>query len=269
MHWLLGCWLLCRAALVLAQSDPFPQIGASYWLEIDGTPVWSKQADRRLPPASLTKMMTALLVLEQSALPSALQASVRVSRSATLETGSRIALRSGQQFTLADLLAATLVASANDACRALAEHLAGDQARFVQRMNQRARELGLRNTRFTNACGHDAPQHYSSARDLALLAHALMQHPVALELAEQAQRRIHSTDGAHSFLLRNTNALIGRYPGAIGLKTGRTAGAGNCLVALARRGNTQVLLVLLKGSDRWWDAVDVLDLAFERAAHAS
>ncbi|MDD2925719.1 D-alanyl-D-alanine carboxypeptidase family protein [Rhodoferax sp.] len=265
MRWLLGLWLLGLALSGLAQSDPFPRIGAAYWLETNGSVMWRHQADQRLPPASLTKMMTALLVLEHSAqTPDAV---VKVSPAAARETGSRMALKAGEQFTVADLLAATLIASANDACRALAEHLAGDQARFVQRMNQRARQLGMHHTRFANACGHDAPGHYSSARDLARLAHALMQHPQALSLASQREHSIRTVDGRRSFSLKTTNALLGRYPGAIGLKTGRTAQAGHCLVALAQRGDTQVLLVLLKGSDRWWDTVDVLDLAFARAAH--
>jgi D-alanyl-D-alanine carboxypeptidase (penicillin-binding protein 5/6) len=267
VRWLIALLLLCQTALAGAQqTDPFPAIGAAYWLEIDHAPVWSRQAHQRLAPASLTKMMTALLVLERSASASDLQATVRVSSAAAAETGTRLALKAGDQLTVADLLAASLIASANDACHALADHVAGSQAQFVQRMNQRSRQLGMRNTHFTNACGHDGPQHYSSAQDLALLAHALMEYAVALELASQPERTISTSNGSRHFVLKSTNALIGRYPGAVGLKTGRTPQAGNCLVALAQRGEHQVLLVLLKGSDRWWDTVDVLDLAFARAS---
>jgi D-alanyl-D-alanine carboxypeptidase (penicillin-binding protein 5/6) len=266
VRWLIGLLLLCQAALAGAQTDPFPAIGAAYWLEIDGAPVWSRQADRRLAPASLTKMMTALLVLEQGSSVSELQATVRVSSAAAAETGTRLALKAGEQLTVVDLLAASLIASANDACHALADHISGSQTQFVQHMNQRARQLGMHNTHFTNACGHDGPQHYSSARDLALLAHALMLHSVALELAAQLERSISTRDGSRHFVLKSTNALMGRYPGAVGLKTGRTPKAGNCLVALARRAEHQVVLVLLKGTDRWWDSVDVLDLAFARAS---
>lgn len=265
MRWLIGLLLLCQAALAGAQTDPFPAIGSAYWLEIDSAPVWSRQADQRLAPASLTKMMTALLVLEQGSSVPALQAIVRVSSAAASETGTRLALKTGDQLTVGDLLAASLIASANDACHALADHIAGNQTQFVQHMNQRARQLGMHNTHFTNACGHDGPQHYSSAHDLALLAHALMQHAVALELAGLLERTIGTQGGSRHFVLKSTNALMGRYPGAVGLKTGRTPQAGNCLVALARRGEHQVLLVLLNGTDRWWDSVDVLDLAFARA----
>lgn len=264
MRWLIGLWLLAQALPGLALSDPFPKIAAAYWLETDGVPVWARQADQRLAPASLTKMMTALLVLEQAS--SDLQVPVTVSRAAARETGSRIALKAGESFSVADLLAATLMASANDACHALADHLAGNETRFVQRMNARARQLGLSNTHFANACGHDGAQHYSSARDLAALARALIDHPLALKLAGQRERLIQTSGGQRRVMIKTTNALLGRYRGALGLKTGHTRQAGNCLVALAQRGNTQVLLVLLNGADRWWDAVDLLDLAFDRAA---
>jgi len=259
-----GLWLLCQTLLALAQPDPFPEVAAAYWVEINGAPVWRKQGSRPLPPASLTKLMTALLVLEQGQL----QAVASVSRAAAAETGTRIGLRVGEKFQVQDLLAATLIASANDACHALADELAGNEARFVQHMNQRAAALGLRNTHFVNACGHDAVGHYSSAQDLARLAHELLKHPLATELSAKAAARISTLDGGHSYEFKSSNALIGRYTGAMGLKTGYTSKAGKCLVAYVERGKTQVLLVLLQGKDRWWDAVDILDLAFERAQHA-
>lgn len=263
MRFLPGLLLLCQMALAQAQSDPFPGVAQSYRVEVNGSLVWEKQGERRLAPASLTKLMTALLVAEQGQ-PHAL---VTVSAGAARETGSRIGLTQGELFRVNDLLAATLIASANDACRALADHLAGSQPHFVQRMNRRAAELGMHNTHFSNACGHDAVGHFSSAQDLALLAHALLKYPWARELVALKEARIVALEGGRSYLLASTNALIGRYPGALGLKTGHTAKAGNCLIALAQRGPTQVLLVLLHGQDRWWDAVDILDLAFAHAAH--
>ncbi len=248
--------------LALAQSDPFPKVATAYQLEINGTPVWRRQAGARLAPASLTKLMTALLVVEQDQ-P---QAIAVVSRAAAAETGSRLHLKAGQKFRVQDLLAAALIASANDACRVLAEHLAGSQQRFVERMNQRAVALGLHDTHFVNACGHDAPQHYSSAHDLAVLARELIRHAPITELTARPADRITPLEGSQHYEFKNSNALIGRYAGALGLKTGYTPDAGKCLVALVRRGETQVMLVMLHGSDRWWDAVDLLDLAFERAA---
>ncbi len=261
MRALLGLWLLCHGWLALAQSDPFPRAAAAYQVEVDGEVVWARESQRRLAPASLTKLMTVLLVAEQGQL----QGVATVRQSAAGETGSRLGLQAGQRFSVEDLLAAALMASANDACRALADHLAGNQARFVRRMNQRAQELGMGDTHFVNACGHDAPGHYSSAQDLARLAHAVLRYPALGAWAARAQASIATVDGTARYAFKNSNALIGRYPGALGLKTGNTRQAGNCLVAYARRGSTQVLLVLLRGANRWWDAADILDLAFAHA----
>lgn len=265
MHYLIGLLLLCPSLLALAQSDPFPKVASSYLVEINGAPVWAKQSERRLPPASLTKLMTALLVVEHGQ-P---QTVATVSRAAARESGSRLGLQAGQKFKVADLLAATLIASANDACHALADHIEGSQLRFAQRMNRRAAELGMHNTHFINACGHDAAGHYSSAHDLILLAHELLKHPLVIEMAAKTGAHISTLDGMRSYRFKSKNALVGRYAGALGLKTGYTSKAGKCLVAYAQRGKTQVLLVMLHGSDRWWDAVDILDLAFNHARHPS
>jgi D-alanyl-D-alanine carboxypeptidase (penicillin-binding protein 5/6) len=261
-----GCAALLVVALVAspaawAAEDPFGSVAPAYLVEIDGLVVWQKNPAQRLPPASLTKLMTALLVDEQVD-PEVV---VPISAAAALATGSRLGLKMGEVYRAHDLLAAMLVTSANDACRALADHVGGDQRRFVRTMNQRAQSLGLRDTRFANACGHDAPGHFSSVQDLRLLAHALLQRPQLAALVAQPTLQIASVGGARRFSKANTNALLGRYPGAEGIKTGSTALAGHCLVALVRRGPHTVLLVLLKGRDRWWDAVDMLDIAIARA----
>ena len=257
---LIGLWLLALTASAVSQPDPFPQVAQAYLVEIDGRTVWERQPGKRLPPASLTKLMTALLVLEQDKL----KETVQVSQAASLETGSRLGLKAGERLQVEDLLAATMLQSANDACHALADHIGGSETAFVQRMNRRAQELGLRDTRFRNACGHDANGHYSTAADLARLARELLKHPQVIPLASRPSSTIATRDGKQ-YPLRNKNALVGRYVGALGLKTGYTAQAGTCLVALARRGDHEVLLVMLHGKDRWWDAADILDLAFDHA----
>jgi D-alanyl-D-alanine carboxypeptidase (penicillin-binding protein 5/6) len=208
--------------------------------------------------------MTALLVLEQTR-PDDI---VTINPSATRETGSRIGLKSGERLRVQDLLAAALIPSANDACHALADHIDGNEAKFVARMNHRARALGMRNTHFTNACGHDKPGHYSSAKDLSILAHALLKYPSLLDITSQKKLQIATLDGQHRYTLENKNALIGRYEGALGLKTGYTPNAGKCLVAYAKRSDNTVLFIMLHGQDRWWDAVDVLELAFDHARNS-
>ncbi|MDP2806488.1 MAG: D-alanyl-D-alanine carboxypeptidase family protein [Gallionellaceae bacterium] len=257
---LIGLWLLPQLSWSATQSDPFPHVAKAYFVELNSKAIWERQANQRLPIASLTKLMTALLVLEQNKL----QDVVTVSASAARETGSRIALKADERFAVQDLLAATLMSSANDACHALADHLAGSEIAFVKLMNHRAQALGLRDTQFQNACGHDAPKHYSSAHDLARLAHELLKHPQVLTITSQAHANIANASGKKYELL-NKNMMIEKYSGALGLKTGYTSKAGKCLIALAKRGENEVLLVMLHGNDRWWDAADILDLAFDHA----
>lgn len=239
-------------------GDPFPDVAASYLLKIDGKAVWEHRPDRRLPPASLTKMMTALLVLEQGH-PGDV---ATVSAAAARETGTRIGLKPGDRMLVADLLAATLLGSANDAAHALADHLVGTEAGFVRRMNDRAASLGMRDTRFANATGHHHPDLYSTARDLALLAEAALAHERFATLVSTVRMDVRTVDGDRTFPLENRNEMVGRYRGVVGVKTGYTREAGPCLVAAARRGETRLLLVLLNAPNRWWDAVDMLDSAF-------
>jgi len=222
----------------------------------EGRLLWSGAAEQRLPPASLTKLMTALLVLERGGLDEL----VVVSRGASRETGTRIGLKAGENLRVRDLLAAMVIRSANDACRALADHVS---TAFVFRMNQRAEKLGLRNTRFADPCGHDRAGQYSTAADLARLAERVMQHQEYLRLARLPRLSIATLDGGRRIAFHNTNALIGRYDGALGLKTGYTERAGNCLVALAERDGVRVLAVLLNSPDRWWSAVGLLNHAFD------
>jgi len=258
---------LAMAATLATAAPPqelFPGGATAYLVVADGRTLWSREPDRALAPASLTKIMTALVFLE-SGLPQ--DGVVTVSANAQRATGSRLGLKAGERMRAGDALAATLLRSANDACLALAEHVAGSKERFAQRMNARAGELGLARTRFTNPCGHDEPGHRSSARDLAVLAGAAMAIPAFAELVAKVEQPI-ATLAGRRFLLSNRNEIVGRYPGAIGVKSGFTPGAGKCLVALARRDGVTVLLVLLNGQDRWWDSVAALDAAFAEARPA-
>lgn len=248
-----------------AATDAFPGAASAYIVEVDGRLLWSRAADTPRAPASLTKLMTALLVAEA---PGHAGDVAVISPQAAAATGSRAGLHAGDRLYVRDLLAAALIGSANDACRALAEWRDGDEARFVARMNARAVTLGLKRTHFRNACGHDAVGHESSAADLAGLAQAAMAKSAIASLVRRIGIEIATVDGRRRFRLSNRNALIGRYNGAIGVKSGFTARAGKCLIALAERDGARVLLVLLDGRDRWWDAHRILDRAFDHIARA-
>jgi D-alanyl-D-alanine carboxypeptidase (penicillin-binding protein 5/6) len=258
---LLAPLVLALALLALpgaAADNPFPSIAAAYIVKKGDSVLWAGGEHRRLPPASLTKVMTALLVLEDYRPERVVSVSARAAR----QGGTRLGLRAGERMRVADLLAATLLASANDACLALAEASGGTEAGFVVRMNRRAEALGLQDTRFANACGFDAPDHLSTAADLARLAETALQDPVFSALVGQHRARIHTADGARTFEVVNTNALIGRLPGAVGVKSGYTRRAGKCVIALVERGGVRILMVLLAGRDRWWDTHGVIERAF-------
>jgi serine-type D-Ala-D-Ala carboxypeptidase (penicillin-binding protein 5/6) len=239
-------------------AHPTAQPSPTYLLQVNGRTFQEKDPGLRRAPASLTKIMTALIVLEKGHLDD----TVTVSAAASRETGSRIGLRRGDRLKVRDLLAATLLASANDAARALADHEAGNQEDFVKLMNERARSLDLQNTRFTNASGHDQEGLYTTASDLAVLTYRALRVPLFADLVSRPSLRITTLKGHRSYLLRNKNRLIGRYPGALGVKTGTTPKAGQCLVALAERGDTRVLLVVMSSRNRWKIAPAMLDAAF-------
>ena len=243
------------ATAAYAVDDPFPRAADAYVVKRDGRLIWASAADERHAPASLTKMMTALIILERGQL----EEPVVVSRAASRERGSRIGLRAGDQLRTRDLLAATIMHSANDACHALADHIGPT---FIAKMNQRAQTLGMKNTQFVDPCGWDRPGHYSTATDLARLAEVAMQHPEYQRLARMQDTRISTVDGRRKFHVKNTNHLLGRYPGALAGKTGTTGAAGYCLVALAERDGVRVTVVLLNSPRRWSFAPRLMDRAF-------
>jgi D-alanyl-D-alanine carboxypeptidase (penicillin-binding protein 5/6) len=266
-HLLIAAFLVAvgsATAHAAATVDRYPHVAAAYLVQVGDETLWAGGINKRLPPASLTKLMTALLVLE-SYRPDEV---VTVGKDAAAETGSRLGLRAGDRMTVAGLLAGAILRSGNDACHALADWRAGSEAQFVALMNARASELGLRDTRFANACGFDAAGHYSSVRDLSVLAHMALRFPVFSGLVAQHRATFQTVDGQRTFRVTNTNALVGTYPGAIGIKSGYTSRAGRCLIGLVERGGVRVLVVMLNARNRWWNAVGLFERAFERVSHA-
>ncbi len=246
---------------IVEKPFAFRKAAKAYLVRVQNRDIWSASDEERLPPASLTKLMTAILVLENYRPDDV----VTISKEAAAEPKSKIGLHAGDHMHVEDLLAATLIHSANDACHALADWRDGDEAKFVVRMNKRAHELGLKNTHFVNACGLDAPDHYSTARDIAALANIAMDNPTFARLARKQTMVVRTVDGRRRFAFNTTNALVGHYPGMMGGKTGFTNGAGPCLVAMAERNGVRVMLVLLNSHNRWWNASGMLDLAFAHA----
>lgn len=214
-----------------------------------GRVLFEYNADAPLPPASVTKTMTMLLVLE--AIDDGrikLDDMVSVSRNAASMGGSQVFLEAGEQMSVDTLLKCMVVASANDAAVALAEHISGSEASFVARMNERARELGCTASNFENATGLDdtVQNHVMSARDIAKISAEIMKHPKIKDYTTIWMDTIR--DGA--FGLTNTNRLIRFYDGATGLKTGSTAKAKFCISATAERGGLSLIAVIMGSSTR-------------------
>ena len=212
-----------------------------------GTILYEKNTREALPPASVTKIMTLLLIME--AIDSGKigwQDTVTASEAAAAKGGSQIYLKAGETMSVSDMVKSIAVSSANDCACAMAEHLAGSEAAFVQQMNDRAAELGMEDTHFVNCTGLDddpeAQNHKTSARDIAIMSRELLKnHPDIKQYTTIWMDTVRN--GA--FGLSNTNKLIRFYPGATGLKTGFTSGAGYCLSATAQREGMELIAVVM------------------------
>ena len=252
----------------LDRRDPFRNAAVAYATVLDGELLWSRNVDARRAPASLTKLLTALVLLDGDWQPDAM---LPVSHAAAHVERQRIGLHTGDSVRAEDALTAMLVHSANDACMALVEHAAPTLAEFADRMNARAAQLGMSDSHFVHPCGFDADGQYSTVSDLLRLAKAAHAEPrIANIVAEQ--RTTISTASGRKLTMNNTNQLLGHLPGVVGLKTGYTAQAGHCLIALAEQSGHRVWLVLLDSHRRWSTAHRMITLAFAtavRAEHAS
>ena len=232
---------------------PVVKASALYLVELQsGRILLEQNATRRLPPASLTKIMTALVALESAPL----QDVVKIDRHAIVHH-SAYKFLPGEEFLLRDLVTAMLVASANDACEAIAWHIGGDEKRFVVKMNERAGKLGLKDTHFSNPCGFDAPGHYSTAADLAKLTERALQQPIFSMMVRTLVRDITTVDGRRQVVLHSTNELL-KDPDVNGVKTGYTSKAGRCLIASMFKDGHRLLLVGLNLMDQWEQATSLL-----------
>lgn len=266
---------LTQTELYTLRASPAPAITAHAAALVDvetGRVLWSLDGNRRLPMASTTKMMTALLATELAGPDEVATAQPR-----DLVGGSSIDLRPGERLTLEQLLYGALIPSGNDAAVTIAdyvgrEHLGGAGDRgidaFVRAMNAKAKKLGLKNSRFQNPNGFDAPNHYSSALDLARLGREVLRDPLLSKIVGTARYRVTgytSTGRGRTPIyhqVETTNDLLGAYRGVDGIKTGTTSSAGEVLVASAKRGNPGLIAVVLGATDRFGDARALLNWGF-------
>lgn len=228
-----------------------------------GVTLFAQSADEHRAIGSLTKLATALVTRDAFKLDDV----VTISKNAASQPPAKAWLRAGEQMTVGELLKCLLIASANDAAVALAEHYPGGATQFVAAMNAKVRTLDLRDTHFTNPAGLDDVGNYATARDIARLARAFERDVVLAQIAASANGAATSVDGKVTHSLVSTNNLFGSYLDIRGLKTGTTDEAGDCLAALSRNSRgADILAVVLNSPNRWQEAKILLEWADE--AHA-
>ena len=231
-----------------------------------GRILYQKEADLRLPPASTTKILTALLTLESGRKPNE---KLTVSKEATRVPASKLYLRPGQSVTIEELLYGIMLASANDASVVLAEGMAGSVERFSELMTKRAHDLGATNSHFTNPHGLTAPDHYSSARDLAIIFHYAMKNANFREIVQTKFSSVSTTAVVRKKVVprrisvRNHNRLLWGFDGAIGGKTGYTHAAQKCFVGAVQRNGTTLIIAILGARDQWGDTKQLLEYGFD------
>lgn len=210
-----------------------------------GKIIFEKNSNEKLPMASMTKMMTLLLIIENIESGNLKwNEKVTASEYASSMGGSQIFLEPGEEMTVEDLVKGICIGSGNDASVAMAERIGGTEEEFVKMMNKRAKELGLKDTNFVNACGLDADNHYSSAHDMAMIAKELVKHEKILEYTGTYEDYLRK-DTDNSFWLVNTNKLVRYYSGVDGLKTGYTETAGYCITTTAKKNNMRLITVVM------------------------
>ncbi len=247
-------------------EDLAPNAKSAIMIEAStGEILFQKNKDEKLAPASMTKMMSMLLIMEEIESGNLKwDEEVTASERASSMGGSQIFLKAGEKMTVTDLLKGVAIASGNDAVVALAERISGSEEAFVKRMNTRGKDLGLKNTNFVNATGLTADNHYSSAYDMSLIAKELVKHEKVLEFTSTYEDYLRK-DTKSPFWLVNTNRLVRFKEGVDGLKTGFTNEAGYCLTATMKKDGMRLITVVMKEENtnkRSADTTKMLDYGF-------
>lgn len=261
-------WVFLAIFFILFSAVPSyaaggPEISGEAAVLLDsknGQVLFEKNPHQRIYPASTTKILTAILALENGKLDDM----VTIPKEACNIEGSAIGLQEGEKISLGDLLYSLLLISGNDAAVAIAQHVGGSVEGFVQLMNKKAAELGAVESHFNNPNGLPDPDHYSTAYDMALIARYAMQNPEFREIVSTETKTIHRDDPKAQIFLENHNRLLWRYEGAIGVKTGYTTQAGQCLISAVNRQGRELIAVVMKseGSNIWPDSTKLLDYGF-------
>ena len=247
-------------------EDLAPNASSAIMIEAStGEILFQKNPNEKLAPASMTKMMSLLLIFEELDKENIKwDEMITTSEHASSMGGSQIFLKVGEKMSVEDLIKGICIASANDATVAMAERVSGSEEAFVKRMNEKARELELKNTNFINATGLDADNHYSSAYDMSLIAKELVKHEKVLEFSSTYEDYLRK-DTSNPFWLVNTNRLVKFYPEIDGLKTGFTNSAKYCLTATAKKDGMRLITVVMNEPDtgkRSSDTKKMLDYGF-------
>ena len=267
MKKLILCLLLLFSFNIVVKAEEFAKNAKSAILieYSTGKVLYEKNANEKLPPASMTKIMTMLLTMEKIEEGSiSYDSMVNISSNAAAMGGSQMFLEANTQVKLSELLKGIAVASANDAAVAISEFIGGSEENFVVMMNEKTKSLGLENTNFVNPHGLDTENHYSSAKDMAIMARELIKHEDILKYTSTYEDYFNKSDGSRTWLV-NTNKLVRFYQGVDGLKTGYTKNAMYCLTATAKKNNIRFITVLMgeESSDlRSKETTELLNYAF-------
>lgn len=281
--WIMALTVLLTPLTVRAQNDSTDETGNTDLIQAPsgvlmepetGTIIYEKDKDTRISPASITKIMTLILIfdaLEKGTLK--LEDTVTTSAYAKSMGGSQVFLEEGETQTVETMIKCIVIASGNDASVAMAEHICGSEQEFVRHMNERAAGLGMTNTHFEDCCGlTDSANHYTTAEDIAIMSRELItKYPKILEYSSIWMENItHVTrQGSKEFCLTNTNKLLRSYEGCVGLKTGSTSLAKYCLSAVAKRNGVTLIAVVMAAPDykvRFKDAATMLNYGFGRCS---
>lgn len=259
---LIICFTLLLAGPGAAASEK-PGISADAAILMDlktGQVLYAKNPFKTRPPASTTKVLTALIAIESGKL----KEQVKVSRKAAYTDGSSMYLKVGEVLSLSDLIYGALMHSGNDACEAIAEHIGGSVEKFAELMNIKALAVGTVNTHFTNPHGLPDDNHYTCAYDLARITRHALNNPVFSQIVSTRNKMLKDPEEESGRILSNTNKLLWKYLWADGVKTGTTSKAGQCLISSATKGNRQLVAVVLHSGNRWQDSIKLFEYGFNQ-----